>query len=83
VDLRRTYLKLDTQGFDLEVLRGGAQVISTLPALQTEVSFHPFYEGMPDYKMAIAAFETYGPYAPRTAAQQSPPTSKCAPVHRA
>ena len=60
VDLRRTYLKLDTQGFDLEVLRGGAQVISTFPALQTEVSFHPFYEGMPDYKMAIAAFETYG-----------------------
>jgi FkbM family methyltransferase len=59
-DLHHTYLKLDTQGFDLEVLRGGKQVVADLPALQTEVSFCPFYENVPDYKRAIAEFENHG-----------------------
>ena len=58
--LRHTYLKLDTQGFDLEVLRGGRQVLAEIPALQTEVSFRPLYEGMPSYAESIAAFERCG-----------------------
>jgi FkbM family methyltransferase len=59
-DLRRTYLKLDTQGFDLEVLAGGHRTISGIPALQTEISFAALYEGTPDYKESIAAFEQHG-----------------------
>ena len=59
-DLGRTYLKLDTQGFDLEVLRGGTQAVSHIPALQTEVSFQPLYEQMPDYRTSITAFESHG-----------------------
>jgi hypothetical protein len=59
-NLHRVYLKLDTQGFDLEVLRGGKRAISAIPALQTELSFRPFYNNMPDYKTAISAFESYG-----------------------
>ena len=58
--LRRTYLKLDTQGFDLEVLGGGQRTVSEIPALQTEISFKALYEGMPDYKESIAAFEQHG-----------------------
>jgi FkbM family methyltransferase len=59
-NLRRTYLKLDTQGSDLDVLAGGSRVIPLLPALQTEISFCPLYDGMPDYKTSIAAFEQRG-----------------------
>lgn len=59
-DLSRTYLKLDTQGFDLEVLKGGARSIATFPALQTEISFRPFYDGMPNYQESLDAFGRYG-----------------------
>jgi FkbM family methyltransferase len=58
--LSRTYLKLDTQGFDLEVLRGGCRTIAEIPALQTEISFRPLYVGMPTYTESIAAFQQHG-----------------------
>ena len=35
---RRLYLKMDTQGWDLEVLRGASGVLSSTVALQSEVS---------------------------------------------
>jgi hypothetical protein len=60
LDLRRAYLKLDTQGFDLEVLKGGNRAVSAVAALQTEVSFVALYDGMPGYAEAIAAFEAFG-----------------------
>jgi FkbM family methyltransferase len=59
-DLARTYLKLDTQGFDLEVLQGGTRTIRQVAALQTEVSFRPFYSNMPTYIKSIEAFESLG-----------------------
>lgn len=59
-DLSHSYLKLDTQGFDLEVLRGAERGISLIPALQTEVSFFPFYSNMPTYIEALAAFQQRG-----------------------
>jgi len=58
--LRTTYLKLDTQGFDLEVLRGGPIAASIIPALQTEVAFEPIYEDMPDYVEALQEFRRRG-----------------------
>ena len=63
VDLGRTFLKLDTQGFDLQVLRGGRATISRIPALQTEVSVRPVYRGMPGMAQSIAAFGELG-FAP-------------------
>jgi len=63
VDLDRAFLKLDTQGFDLEVLRGGRAAISRIPALQTEVSVRPVYQGMPGMAQSIAAFGELG-FAP-------------------
>lgn len=44
------YLKMDTQGFDLEVMRGGASVLSRFRALQTEASVTPMYENMPGFR---------------------------------
>lgn len=54
------YLKLDTQGFDLEVLKGGAAAIGRIGALQTELSVLPIYRGMPGWQSAISLFGEYG-----------------------
>lgn len=59
-DLDRTFVKIDTQGFDLEVLRGAQRTLASVPALQTEVSFRPLYHGMPDYTQSIQAFGRLG-----------------------
>jgi FkbM family methyltransferase len=58
--LRTTFLKLDTQGFDLEVLRGAPVSAGIIPALQSEVSFEPIYENMPAYHEAMAEFGRHG-----------------------
>jgi FkbM family methyltransferase len=49
----RPYLKLDTQGFDMEVLRGGSDSLSMVRALQTEASVIGIYKGMPTYMEMI------------------------------
>lgn len=59
-DLDRTYLKIDAQGFDLEILKGGDAVASKIPALQTEISFASIYDGVPGYARSIEAFEEHG-----------------------
>jgi FkbM family methyltransferase len=56
---RNVYLKLDTQGFDLEILRG-IRDMSAIRALQTELSLVPVYQGMPDYLTALSAFRDRG-----------------------
>jgi FkbM family methyltransferase len=45
----RVFMKLDTQGWDLEVLRGAEDLLSRVVGIQTEVSIKPLYEGMPHY----------------------------------
>lgn len=64
----RPYLKLDTQGFDIEVLRGGNESLPALQALQTEASVIGIYKGMPDYMETIRylggrGFDITGLYA--------------------
>jgi len=60
ISSRRLYLKLDTQGFDLEVLRGAEGVLANVMGAQTEVSFIPIYHGMPRYIEALKEFESRG-----------------------
>ncbi|MDB5799781.1 MAG: methyltransferase FkbM family protein [Rhodocyclales bacterium] len=57
---KRLYLKLDTQGFDLTVLRGATQTLSRVVALQTELSMKPVYQGMPGYRQMIEELEGMG-----------------------
>lgn len=45
----RIYLKMDTQGWDLEVLQGAGSRINDVQALQSETSFQAIYEGMPSF----------------------------------
>ena len=42
---RRPFLKVDTQGFEREVLAGGTDLISRCAGLQLELSFIPLYDG--------------------------------------
>lgn len=56
----RVYLKLDTQGYDLEVLRGATTTIGGILAMQSEVSLRPIYDGMPRMSEAIQYFENLG-----------------------
>ena len=56
----RIYLKLDTQGYDIEVLRGAAKTIDRVLAMQSEVSVQQIYKNMPSMSQAIEYFETLG-----------------------
>ncbi len=56
----RIYLKMDTQGFDIEVFRGLGEKLSRVVAMQSEVSLVPIYERMPHWTECIAAFEQAG-----------------------
>jgi FkbM family methyltransferase len=53
-DVSRLYLKMDTQGFDLEVLRGATLTLADVVGLQSEMSVLPIYKGMPGHEEAMA-----------------------------
>jgi len=59
-DAKSIYLKTDTQGFDLEVLRGAEPVLDQIVGLQIEISVQPIYNGMPTYLEALGAISEYG-----------------------
>ena len=42
-----SYLKLDTQGSELDILRGATRTLRTVSALRVEVEFNPIYRGQP------------------------------------
>jgi FkbM family methyltransferase len=56
----RVFLKIDTQGYDVEVVRGAAGILDHVVALQCEVSVVPIYEEMPHYTEALAYYESLG-----------------------
>ena len=60
VALEHTYLKLDTQGYDLDVIGGAREAIKRLPMLQTEVSIRPIYEGMPSFRESYDTLTSMG-----------------------
>lgn len=56
----RVYLKLDTQGYDLEVLKGADGCLDRIVALQSEVSVKPIYQGQPSLTDALARLDRLG-----------------------
>jgi FkbM family methyltransferase len=56
----RIFLKLDTQGYDLKVIEGAQQALSSIGALQSELSSIHIYDGMPDYLEALAHYRKLG-----------------------
>lgn len=57
---KRPFLKMDTQGFDLQVFAGAQQVIQTIVGLQSELSVVPFYEGVPGWLEALDVYQKAG-----------------------
>ncbi len=60
----KVYLKLDVQGFELEVLKGAEEIPGSIAVIQAELSTLPLYKGAPDYLEVIeflrkAGFELY------------------------
>lgn len=56
----RPFLKMDTQGFDLEVFAGAQEVIQSIVGLQSELSVKPFYEGAPGWLQALDVYQNAG-----------------------
>ncbi len=56
----RVFLKMDTQGYDLNVFQGASDSLDLICGLQSEISIIPLYEKMPDYIEAITTFRKKG-----------------------
>jgi FkbM family methyltransferase len=58
--VKSLYLKLDTQGFDLNVARGAQDQLMMFRALQTEASVTPIYKGAPSFAETLTFFQRSG-----------------------
>lgn len=56
----RIFLKMDTQGYDLNVFRGLGPLGGHIVALQSEVSLIPLYQDMPHWTESLAEYERGG-----------------------
>ncbi len=56
----KTYLKIDTQGFEKEVLDGATLSLKNIFAVQLELSILPLYDGQELYKYFFSFFEKSG-----------------------
>jgi hypothetical protein len=56
----RSFLKCDTQGFDIEVVKGTGAYMDQILGLQSEISVIPIYEGMPHFTDALNYYESLG-----------------------
>lgn len=60
LDEGRVFLKLDTQGYDLEAVEGARGVLRRIVALQSELACVPIYDGMPRLPEQWAVLEASG-----------------------
>ncbi|CAN5730473.1 FkbM family methyltransferase [soil metagenome] len=57
---QRLFLKMDTQGFDLEVFKGAAGCLHRVQGIQSELSVQPLYKNMPHYLEVLQCYEGAG-----------------------
>ena len=60
IDEPRVYLKLDTQGYDLQAFAGGGDCLKQIAGMQSEVSCVPIYDHMPRLPEQISTYEAEG-----------------------
>lgn len=60
IDSPNVFLKLDTQGYDFEVLAGARQSIGRIEALQSELSVLHCYQGMKSFTDGLASIQALG-----------------------
>ena len=63
-NIKPDFIKIDTQGAELKILKGGSQYLNDLLALEIEVEFIPMYENQPlfsdiDSYLRSKGFEIY------------------------
>ena len=51
--ITRAFLKVDTQGLDMEVIDGAVPVLDRVVALQTEMAVKHLYQSTPDWTDAL------------------------------
>ena len=56
----RLFLKIDTQGYDLEVVNGAGRAIERMRGLQSEIAVVPLYQRAPDMSESLAAYRARG-----------------------
>lgn len=56
----RVFLKMDTQGYDLDVFRGTSGCIDKIQGIQSELSIQPLYKNMPHYLEVLETYEAAG-----------------------
>jgi FkbM family methyltransferase len=59
-DVARVYLKVDTQGFDMDVLRGARALLRSIKALQFELPIRGVYDGAPHYLANLRQLNEWG-----------------------
>jgi FkbM family methyltransferase len=57
---KRPFLKMDTQGYDLQVLKGAANVLPEFCGLLSEVSFVQIYDGAPTFSESMSSIREAG-----------------------
>jgi FkbM family methyltransferase len=56
----RPFLKLDTQGYDVAVLKSGLDVLPNFLGLQSELAIKKIYEQSTDFQAALALYHSLG-----------------------
>ncbi len=59
-DWRRIFLKIDTQGYEEQVLEGAAELWPRIVGVQLEMALVPLYQGERDFRDMIARMEERG-----------------------
>jgi FkbM family methyltransferase len=57
---KRPFLKLDTQGHDLDVARGAGPSLNRFVGIQSELAIKPLYAGAPDFREALDFYAARG-----------------------
>lgn len=57
---QRLLIKMDTQGFDLQVFEGGPETFARAQCLMSELSLIPIYDGAPHWLDVLARYEARG-----------------------
>jgi FkbM family methyltransferase len=56
----RVFMKTDTQGYDMAVVRGASRCLDRLPAVQVELPVREIYRGAPDYLRSLVELGSMG-----------------------
>ena len=54
------FVKIDVQGYEMEVFNGGARALENVIGIRSEVSFMQMYEGQPLFSDITAKLKTFG-----------------------